>query len=204
MKKRLSLFLFLAGLALLLYPALSDFFVSRSQADAIAAYINAVSRLAPEECAARLASGDPAQLEICGNGMIGYLSIPKIGLLLPIYAGTAPETLEQGAGLLEGTSLPLGGQGNHSVLCGHRGLPEARLFTDLDKLALGDQFTVTVLDQSLTYEVDQVLVTEPQDASALVSSPGEELCTLLTCTPYGINSHRLLVRGRQVSSESSS
>lgn len=198
MKKYLCLFLLLSGLALLLYPALSDLFASQAQNDAIAAYDAAVSRLSQEERAARLAARDAAQLDLRENGMIGYLSIPKINVLLPIFDGTSPEVLEQGAGLLEGTSLPLGGDGTHSVLCGHRGLPEARLFTDLDKLDSGDCFTVTVLDQVLTYEVDQILTVEPADLDALSPEPEQDLCTLLTCTPYGINSHRLLVRGHRV------
>ena len=135
---------------------------------------------------------------INGVGIMGYIDIDAIGVELPIYHGTSPDVLNVAVGHLEGSSLPIGGEGSHCVLSAHRGLPSARLFTDLDQLQEGDTFTITVLDRLLTYEIDQILIVEPEQVDALAITPGEDYCTLVTCTPYGINTHRLLVRGRRV------
>lgn len=134
-------------------------------------------------------------LNINGDGIMGSLSIPKIGLELSIYHGIGAEGLEKGCGHVEGTSLPIGGESTHSVLAAHRGLPSARLFTDLDQLEEGDLFYITVLDETLAYQVDQISVVLPSESDALAIVEGEDYVTLLTCTPYGVNSHRLLVRG---------
>lgn len=133
-----------------------------------------------------------------GNGVMGYLEIPKIDVYLPIYHGTEDEVLSRGVGHMPETAFPIGGEGNHTALVGHTGLPSAKLFDDLVKLEEGDCFTVTVLGELLTYCVDQILVVEPQESQALAPVPGEDYCTLVTCTPYGVNSHRLLVRGTRV------
>lgn len=137
-------------------------------------------------------------LNVSGTGIIGYIQIPKIDIALPIYHGTSEGVLQIAVGHLEGTSLPTGGEGTHCVLSAHRGLPSARLFTDLDKMEIGDTFTITVLDRLMTYEVDQILIVEPYEVNELYVVEGEDLCTLITCTPYGINSHRMLVRGHRV------
>jgi sortase A len=137
-------------------------------------------------------------LDISGNGIMGYIEIPRISVLLPIYHGTDDAVLQTAAGHLEGSSLPVGGEGSHCVLSGHRGLPSAKLFTDLDKLTNGDTFMLNVLDEVLTYEVDQIRIVLPSDLSDLTIEEGKDYCTLVTCTPYGINTHRLLVRGRRI------
>ena len=137
-------------------------------------------------------------LNVSGNGIMGYIEIPAIDCFLPIYHGTNEAVLQTSIGHLEGSSLPTGGAGTHCVVSGHRGLPSARLFTDLDKLKEGDRFVLKVLDRTLTYEVDQILTVDPYDLEALAIDPQQDYCTLVTCTPYGINTHRLLVRGRRV------
>ena len=129
---------------------------------------------------------------------MGYIEIPSIKVALPIYHGTEDTVLQHAIGHLEWSGLPVGGKGSHCVLSGHRGLPSAKLFTNLDKLAEGDTFILRVLDEALTYEVDQILIVEPQDVDALRIIDGGDYCTLVTCTPYGINTHRLLVRGHRV------
>ena len=141
------------------------------------------------------AEGYEDVLDISGTGIMGYMEIEKIGVSLPIYHGTSDSVLNVAIGHVEGTSLPTGGPGCHSVFSAHRGLPSARLFSDLDKLELGDTFVITVLDRKMTYMVDQILIVEPYDVSALAIQEGQDYCTLVTCTPYGINSHRILVRG---------
>jgi sortase A len=138
-----------------------------------------------------------ALLNIDGSGIMGYLEVPKIDVRLAIYHGTGEDALENGVGHLEDTSLPVGGSSTHCVLSGHRGLPSAKLFTDLDKLENGDLFYIYILGETLAYEVDQVLVVEPSQVDALKITPGQDYVTLLTCTPYGVNSHRLLVRGHR-------
>ena len=137
-------------------------------------------------------------LKLPGSSIIGYVKIDKIGVELPIYHGTSDEVLNVGVGHLEGTSLPVGGENTHSVMSAHRGLPSAKLFTDLDRLEPGDTFQITVLDQVLTYQVDQVKVITPTEAEDLLIAEGKDYCTLFTCTPYGINTHRLLVRGIRI------
>lgn len=133
-----------------------------------------------------------------GDYVMGYIEIPKIDLQLPIYHGVGTEALEKGAGHIEGTSLPIGGPGTHAVLSGHRGLPGRKLFTDLDLIKEGDQFYLQVLNETLAYEVDQILTVLPHESKALDIVPGEDLVTLVTCTPYGVNSHRLLIRGHRI------
>lgn len=220
----LTLFLvliFLAGLSLLLYPAFSDWWNSLHQSRAIASYVAIVESLDNsdnealwEEAQAYNASlaQDSARflpsqeeqkaynalLNPSGTGVMGYVEIPSIHVLLPIYHGTDEAVLQIAAGHVEGSSLPVGGSGTHCVISGHRGLPSARLFTDLDQLEEGDTFSLHVLDAVLTYQVDQIRVVEPEDLSCLGIEEGEDYCTLVTCTPYGVNTHRLLVRGRRV------
>lgn len=157
----------------------------------------------PDSFAIAQASDEPdseymASLNLTGDGMMGIVEIPKIAIKLPIYHGTSDEVLQQAAGHLEGSSLPIGGESTHAVISAHRGLPSASLFTDLDQMKIGDHFLIHVLDNTLCYEVDQILVVEPEDTDALAVEEGEDLVTLLTCTPYGVNTQRLLVRGHRV------
>ena len=137
-------------------------------------------------------------LTLSGTGIMGYVSIPKLGVELPLYHGISAEVLNVACGHLEGTSLPVGGENTHCVLSAHRGLPHAKLFTELDKMEVGDTFTITVLNRTVTYQVDQIKVVLPNETNDVQIVAGEDLCTLLTCTPYGINSHRLLVRGARI------
>lgn len=213
--------LLLAGVSLLLYPSLSDYWNSMHQTRAIASYAETVSQLdtaqydemwkaaqdynrslAQRETAFALTDEQKATyeslLDVSGLGVMGYIEIPGIDCSLPIYHGTEESVLQVAVGHLEWSSLPVGGEGTHCVLSGHRGLPSAKLFTNLDKLAVGDTFLLRVLDEVLTYEVDQILIVEPEQVDALGIVPGEDYCTLVTCTPYGINTHRLLVRGHRV------
>jgi sortase A len=138
------------------------------------------------------------ELNIDGTGIMGYISVPKFHIRVPIYHGTEESVLQHAIGHLEATSLPVGGENTHTQVCGHRGLPSARLFTDLDKIREGDTWTITVLNETYTYECDQIRIVEPEDLSELNIVEGQDLCTLITCTPYGINTHRLLVRGHRV------
>ena len=140
-------------------------------------------------------------LNLLGDGMMGYVEVPKIDIRIPIFHTTEEDVLEQAAGHLEGSSLPVGGENTHAVISAHRGLPSASLFTDLDKLEEGDHFLLYILDDILCYEVDQILVVEPDETQSLAVQEGQDLVTLLTCTPYGVNSHRLLVRGHRVAYE---
>ena len=213
--------LLLAGVSLLLYPNLSDYWNSMHQTRAIASYAETVSQLdtaqydemwkaaqdynrslAQRETAFALTDEQKAAyeslLDVSGLGVMGYIEIPEIDCSLPIYHGTEESVLQVAVGHLEWSSLPVGGEGTHCVLSGHRGLPSAKLFTNLDKLAVGDTFLLRVLDEVLTYEVDQILIVEPEQVDAIGIVPGEDYCTLVTCTPYGINTHRLLVRGHRV------
>lgn len=157
----------------------------------------------PDSFAIAQASDEPdaeymASLNLTGDGMMGTIEIPKISVKLPIYHTTEASVLEKAAGHLEGSSLPVGGENTHAVISAHRGLPSASLFTDLDQLEMGDHFLIHVLNETLAYEVDQIQVVEPEDTASLAVEAGEDLVTLLTCTPYGVNSHRLLVRGHRV------
>lgn len=211
----------LVGLSLLLYPSVSDYWNSFHQTRAIASYSEQVANLDDDKYeelwqAAQsynesltkrandyaLTDGQKEQYEdllnVSGSGVMGYIEIPNINCSLPIYHGTADSVLQIAIGHLEWTSLPVGGESTHCVLSGHRGLPSARLFTDLDKVEKGDVFMLRVLDEVLTYEVDQILIVEPQDTEALKIVEGMDYCTLVTCTPYGINSHRMLVRGHRI------
>ena len=213
--------LLLAGVSLLLYPSLSNYWNSMHQTRAIASYAETVSQLdtaqydemwkaaqnynrslAQRETAFALTGEQKAAyeslLDVSGLGVMGYIEIPEIDCSLPIYHGTEESVLQVAVGHLEWSNLPVGGEGTHCVLSGHRGLPSAKLFTNLDKLAVGDTFLLRVLDEVLTYEVDQILIVEPEQVDALGIMPGEDYCTLVTCTPYGINTHRLLVRGHRV------
>lgn len=217
----LLVLILLAGLSLLLYPSVSDYWNSFHQSRAIVQYAEQVSLLDEDQYEELWTSATDYNaslleransyilsdtqkeqyeelLNVSGIGVMGYIEIPSIDCSLPIYHGTEESVLQTAIGHLEWTSLPVGGAGTHCVLSGHRGLPSARLFTDLDKLAVGDVFMLRVLDEVLTYEVDQILIVEPQDTDALQIEPGQDYCTLVTCTPYGINTHRLLVRGHRI------
>ena len=208
---------FLTGISLMLYPAVSDAWNSLHQSRAIETYSERVAELNDfdyerlwadaEEYNRRLAGKEAdegaealreqyeALLNVSGNGMMGYVEIPSIHTALPIYHGTDEAVLQIAVGHLEGSSLPVGGEGTHCVLSSHRGLPSARLFTDLDKLEEGEVFLLHVLGETLAYKVDQILVVEPDETEALSIEEDRDYCTLVTCTPYGVNSHRLLVRG---------
>lgn len=211
---------FLVGISLLLYPAFSNYWNSKTQSRAIVDYEAVLEHLKPEDYSAMFQAaydynralyetdypltdyeeipGYYDTLKLPGSSIIGYVKIDKIGVELPIYHGTSDEVLNVGVGHLEGTSLPVGGENTHSVMSAHRGLPSAKLFTDLDRLEPGDTFQITVLDQVLTYQVDQVKVITPTEAEDLLIAEGKDYCTLFTCTPYGINTHRLLVRGIRI------
>lgn len=212
---------FLAGLSLLLYPTVSDYWNSFHASRAVAAYAQEVADLNGAEYdrlleAARdynarvpersntfaLTEAEQAEyqslLNMDGTGIMGYIEIPNIKLSLPVYHGTEESVLQIAVGHLDWSALPVGGEGTHCVLSGHRGLPSAKLFTNLDQLREGDTFTLRVLDEVLCYEVDQIRIVEPQDTAALLPEPGQDLCTLVTCTPYGVNTHRLLVRGHRI------
>ena len=212
--------LLVAGVSLLLYPTVSDY-INSKQASAVISdyhenYVNTKEEkrkemLSDAEKYNELLKGsskslfEPSQvigynklLDPMGSGVMGYIDIDKIGVELPIYHGVDKGVLQIGAGHLEGSSLPVGGEGTHCVLSGHRGLPSAKLFTDLDRMEIGDKFTLTVLDRVMTYEVDQIKTVLPQEVSDLTIEEGRDYCTLVTCTPYGINTHRLLVRGVRV------
>ena len=212
------------GLSLLLYPTFSDWWNSKVQSYAVADYIESVSSIDDEHYqqimdeavaynqsllgrtneytldAEQQAEYDQ-MLNISGNGIMGYVQIPKININIPIYHGTDPTVLAIAVGHLDWTSLPTGGVSTHCVLSGHRGLPSAKLFTDLDQLVVGDEFILWVLDEKLTYEVDQILIVDPNDTKDLLIEEGKDLVSLVTCTPYGINTHRLLVRGHRIENE---
>ena len=225
MKKNKStailILVFFVGLSLLLYPTISDYWNSFHSSKAIATYAAEVAKLDPisydqiwEEARTYnkmlaekrnkyiLSEEEYAAyeklLDITGTGIMAEIEIPSVRVDLPVYHGIDESVLQVAAGHLEWTSLPVGGESTHCVISAHRGLPSAKLFTNLDELAEGDVFLLRTLDELLTYEVDQILIVEPEDISALHIESGKDLCTLVTCTPYGINSHRLLVRGHRV------
>ena len=202
----LAAVLLLAGLAVLSYPVVSNYVNQQNSSYAIQQLLERTegSEAMSEQLAlAReynrdLATGAPEGYDRIldfGGGLMGYLEIPKIGLRLPIYHGVSDEVLNRGVGHLPDTAFPIGGPGNHTVLTGHTGLPSARLFTDLTELKPGDLFHITAAGRTVTYAVDQILVVLPQETAALGRIDGMDCCTLVTCTPYGVNSHRLLVRG---------
>ena len=223
MKKKTSLLLpiiLLIGLSLLLYPTISNYWNSLHQSRAIAGYVDTVASFSTKEYDEILTSAQEynrginrltvseltdaqridymSQLDLNGNGMMGYIDIPKIKCTLPIYHTTESSVLQVAVGHVDGSSLPVGGDGTHCVLSGHRGLISAKLFTNLDQMVLGDLFVISVLNEKFTYEVDDISIVDPDDISKLTFEDGKDLCTLVTCTPYGVNSHRLLVRGHRV------
>jgi sortase A len=228
MKKRLFTILIvltlLSGLSLILYPAVSDFLNQAGRTRDIKNYASSVSAIDAEEYG-RLWSGaeeynaklaqKPAhwklsqseineyesQLNVSGSGVMAYVEIPKLGCSLPVYHGTSADVLQIAVGHLEGSSLPVGGKSTHCVLSGHRGLPSAKLFTDIDQLQEGDKFLLQMLDRTLTYEVDQIRIVLPQELQDLEIDPNQDYVTLITCTPYGVNTHRLLVRGHRVDND---
>ena len=226
MKKRtatiLVILMIITGLSLLLYPTVSDYLKTLAYRRTISDYISNVEPMDDRRSAELLdaarayneqlvsrggfrVSLPEAQreeyyslLNIDNTGIIGYVSVPKVDISLPLYHGTEERVLQSGVGHLEGSSLPVGGPSTHAVLSTHTGLPSAKLFTNIDQLVAGDTFSVRVLKETLTYEVDQILVVLPHETDALKIEPGKDYCTLMTCTPYGVNSHRLLVRGHRV------
>ena len=229
MKKHLPtivlVLIFCIGLSLLLYPTVSDYWNSLHQSRAISNYADAVAALDNEDYDRILESArnynqnlakngtswnlteeqkEEYEKQLCvdDTGIMSYIEIPSIDCSLPIYHGTDEGVLQKAIGHIPGSSLPVGGKSTHCVLSGHRGLPSAKLFTDLDQLKEGDTFLLRTLDETLTYQVDQILIVEPNELQALQIEEGEDLCTLVTCTPYGVNSHRLLVRGHRIANQS--
>ena len=224
MKKNKStiilILVFFVGLSVMLYPTISDYINQLHQTRAVANYAADVDKLSDADYTAYFEAADAfnaqiaadpdalyfpdrfpsyeSTLDVTGTGIMGYLTIEKISVELPIYHGTSDAVLQVAAGHLEGTSLPVGGASTHGVISAHRGLPSAKLFTNLDELEVGDTFTVTVLDRVLTYEVDLISIVLPDETDLLQPTPGKDYLTLMTCTPYGINTHRLLVRGHRV------
>lgn len=223
MKNKIGILLVLmlfVGVCGLLYPSVSQYWNSRTQTQAVENYREILETLQPEDYDEFLEEAEKYNvalndlkypltdyykidgynniLDISGSGIMGYISVPKLGVEIPMYHGISAEVLNVACGHLEGTSLPIGGESTHSVLSAHRGLPHAKLFTELDKMEVGDTFTITVLNQTVTYQVDQIKVVLPNETQDVQIVEGEDLCTLLTCTPYGINSHRLLVRGTRI------
>ena len=217
----MALLLLLLGLLLLLYPSVSDLLNSRRQSQVLREYeqdLEALEEGKREEMLQKVRAyhrallGLPdrwqmeedlhrdylAALDPCGTGVMCRLEIPAIGLALPVYHGTEPDVLQIALGHLEGSTLPVGGKGTHCVITGHCGLPSARLFTDLHRLKEGDRFTLWTLGRPLRYELSRISVVEPEDRSALAIEVEEDLCTLMTCTPYGVNSHRLLLTGKRI------
>jgi sortase A len=211
----------IVGFSVLLYPFVSDYWNQFHQTRAINNYVAAVEAIDDTDYEALLRAAQEYNASLVGNGgryhmseeerkvynsllnvgddgIMGFIQIPRIGVSLPIYHGTSEIVLNTATGHIEGTSLPVQGETVHAAISGHRGLPTAKLFTDLDELAEGDLFTITVLKETLTYQVDQIRIVLPNEMQDLEFSRGEEYCTLITCTPYGINTHRLLVRGKRV------
>ncbi len=212
---------FIIGLSLLLYPSFSNYWNLKHATRAINEYSGSISDIDEADYESiwtsavdynRNLSGQKSlfslspdmksrylsELNVSGSGLMGYVEIPSIGVSLPVYHGTAESVLQVGIGHLEWSSLPTGGESTHCVLSGHRGLPSAKLFTDLNKLREGDVFMLNVLNETLTYEVDQIRTVLPNELGELTISEGNDYCTLVTCTPYGINTHRLLVRGHRI------
>lgn len=216
----IPVFLLLVGLSVMLYPVISDWWNSRVQTRAISDYNNAVAlmnRSQTDEILRKAydynkrldslqtpftdyekVSGYEETLDISGTGIMGYITIPAINSELVIYHSTSDEVLNVAAGHLQGTSLPVGGEGTHSVISAHRGLPSAKLFSELDKLVIGDTFTITILDEILTYQVEKIFIVEPDQIDKLLTVSGKDYVTLMTCTPYGVNTHRLLIRSKRI------
>ena len=214
----------LIGVGLLVYPTFSDWWNSFHQTRAIAGYTAAVANMDREEFDRMWAEAEAFNtylsqkygrfnlseqeletynsiLDVTGTGIMGYIDIPSIKISLPVYHGTDEAILQIAIGHIIGTSFPIGGEGSHCAVSGHRGLPSAKLFTDIDKLQAGDKFLLQVLDRTLTYEVDQIRIVLPQELQDLEIDPYSDYCTLITCTPYGVNTHRLLVRGHRVDND---
>ena len=224
MKKNKStiilILVFFVGLSVMLYPTISDYVNQLHQTRAVANYAADVDKLSDADYTAYFEAADAfnaqiaadpdalyfpdrfpsyeSTLDVTGTGIMGYITIEKIGVELPIYHGTSDAVLQVAAGHLESTSLPVGGASTHAVMSAHRGLPSAKLYTNLDQLEVGDTFTITVLDRTFTYEVDNISIILPTETDSLKVSEGKDYITLMTCTPYGINTHRLLVRGRRI------
>lgn len=222
MKRRISnfilLFIFFIGLSASLYPAIGNYWNSKTQTEAIIDYEKMLENMPEEDYTALFQSAEQYNkkllnldnplteytklsdyndiLNLDGTGMMGYITIEKIQAELPIYHGTSEAVLSKAAGHLEGSSFPIGEKGSHTVISAHRGMPTAVLFTYLDRLEVGDTFSVTILNRTTVYEVDQIRIVDPDDISELSLNRNEEYCTLITCTPYGINTQRLLVRGK--------
>lgn len=228
MRRRLSNILltlaFVVGIALIAYPTFSDWWNTFHQTRAIAGYTAKVANMDKEEFDRMWAEAEAFNeylankpnrfnltkeelatynsiLDVTGTGIMGYIDIPSIKISLPIYHGTDEAVLQIAIGHIAGTSFPIGGEGTHSAVSGHRGLPSAKLFTDIDKLQAGDKFLLQILDRTLTYEVDQIRIVLPQELQDLEIDPYQDYCTLITCTPYGVNTHRLLVRGHRVDND---
>ena len=223
----LLIVILLAGLSLLLYPSVSDYWNSFRQSQVISRYADEIAKMDDaryrelidearqynETLLSRTNSYLLSQeqkiayeklLNVSGIGAMGYIEVPSINSSIPIYHGTSDAVLQIAVGHLEWTSLPVGGESSHCVLSGHRGLPSAKLFSDLDKVMIGDLFVLRILNEILTYEVDQILIVNPDETQTLLIEEGKDLCTLVTCTPYGVNTHRLLVRGHRVENLESS
>ena len=214
---------FFIGLAILLYPSISNFYNQKVQSKAIIDYESILNNIKKEDYTDYFNKADEYNkkllsmkrplltykniknynkiLNLNNHGMMGYLTIDKIKVELPIYHGTSADVLNKAVGHLEGTSLPVGGKGTHSVLSAHRGLPSFKLFTDLDKLEIGDTFVINILDRTITYQVDKITIVKPNQVNDLKIDKDGDYVTLLTCTPYGINTHRLLVRGKRIENE---
>ncbi len=227
MKKKFStiaiITVLIAGLSLLLYPTISDYINSLNQSRAISDYVEAVEKLDDDtyerlwnnaleynkkllhrnryRMTAEERADYESQLDVTGTGIMGYVDIPSINCTLPIYHGTEEDILQIATGHIDISSLPVGGESSHCIISGHRGLPSARLFTDLDKMVEGDLFMLRILDETLTYEVDRIRIVLPDEISSLEIAEGKDYCTLVTCTPYGVNTHRLLVRGHRVENQ---
>lgn len=225
-KKRISfstiflLLILLVGIVVLLYPTISDWWNSMHATQAIAGYVEEVENMSQDEKKALLRAARQYNdsladgvnfnitdevyaeyeklLDITGTGIMGYIQIPSIGVDLPVYHGVDEAVLQIAVGHVPGSSLPIGGKRTHAVMSGHRGLPSAKLFSDLDKLKEGDIFTVTVLDRTITYQADQIRIVLPEETNELSIVDGKDYATLVTCTPYGVNTHRILLRGRRI------
>lgn len=217
----LAIAILTVGVGMICYPTVSDWWNNLHQSRAIAGYIEKTADLTKEQYDQMWAEAEAYNRSLVGNahrytptdeedahyksildatgtGIMGYIQIPRINVDLPIYHTTDEAVLETAVGHMEGTSLPVGGKGTHCVLSGHRGLPSARLFTDIDKLKTGDIFTLQILNRTLTYKVDHIDTVLPNEIQDLKIDPEEDYCTLVTCTPYGVNTHRLLVRGHRI------
>ena len=210
----------LAGVGIFLYPSVSDWWNSMHATKAIAGYVSAVEDLSGQEREdmleaarqynTRLQNGVDfllteeeleeynSLLDVTGTGIMGYVQISAIGVNLPLYHSVEESVLQIAVGHIPGSSLPVGGERSHAILSGHRGLPSAKLFSDLDQIVEGDIFTVNILEQTITYMVDQIRIVLPEETDELAIKPGRDYCTLVTCTPYGVNSHRMLVRGKRI------